>query len=408
MHEGLKQDGHASAGKTWRRFAGNLVVAELAVTMMLLVAAGLLSQSLYRLLRVDLGLDPGNLVTVGTLTLPNADYPKPEQVVAARHQIIDTVGRIPGVKSVALVSKMPVDGNGNTNWIRVIGHEWHGEHNEANFREASSTYFSTLMAHLKQGRNFTEAEDLKRAPVTVINQAFVNKYFAPGEDAIGKKIALPGQDPERSFEVIGVVDNIRESTLDQDTWPTFYYPEADQYPALLVRTTVEPAAMAQSITNTVREVNPNIAIYDYQTMAERISSSEPAYVRRASAVLVGGFSVTALALSVIGLYGVIAYSVGRRTREIGIRMALGARREMIYKLIFTEAGWLIAFGVVAGLFGALMASTVMRSLLFGVGAWDPQTFSGVITLLAIAALAASYFPARRAASVDPMDVLRAE
>jgi predicted permease len=410
MQDGLKQDGHASHGKTWKRFAGNLVVAELAITMMLLVAAGLLSQSLYRLLRVDLGFNPDNVVTVGTVTLPDQDYPKPELIVAARRAIIDSVARVPGVESVGLVSKLPVDGNGNTNWIRILGHEWHGEHNEVNAREASNTYFDTLRAHIKLGRNFTEAEDAKQAQVAVVNQAFVKQYFPNGEDPLGKKIGLVSIKPEPQFEIVGVIDNVRESTLDQDTAPTFYYPSADQYPALLVRTSsaLDPNGVVQQVNRAVHEVNPNIATYDFQTLAERISNSEPAYVRRASAVLVGGFSVTALVLSLIGLYGVIAYSVGRRMREIGIRIALGARRAMIYRLIFTEAGWLIGSGVVLGVAGALLTTSVMRSLLFGVGAWDPRTFTSVVALLAVAALAASYFPARRAASVDPMNVLRTE
>jgi predicted permease len=408
--EGLKQDGHATAGKVWKRFAGNLVVAELAITMMLLVAAGLLSQSLYRLLRVDLGFDPSNVVTVGTLTLPDADYPKPEQIVTARRQIIDAVRSVPGVESVALVSQLPVSGNGNTNWIRIVGHEWHGEHNETNAREASDTYFPALRAHIKSGRNVTQAEEAAQTKVAVVNQAFVDTYMAKGEDPIGKKIELVSIRPIVQYEIVGVVDNVREATLDQDTAATFYYPSPDQYPSLLVRTNsgLDPASIAQSIQRAIHEVNPNIATYDFQTLAERISNSEPAYVRRASAVLVGGFSVTALVLSVIGLYGVIAYSVGRRTREIGIRMALGARRELIYRLIFTEAGWLIGSGVIAGVVGALLTTTVMRSLLFGVGAWDPRTFTSVVALLAVAALAASYFPARRAASVDPMNVLRTE
>jgi predicted permease len=410
MQEGLKQDGHASQGKTWKRFAGNLVVAELAITMMLLVAAGLLSQSLYRLLRVDLGFDPSNVVTVGTLTLPDADYPKPEQIVTARRQIIDAVRSVPGVESVALVSQLPVSGNGNTNWIRIVGHEWHGEHNETNAREASDTYFPTLRAHIKSGRNFTQAEEAAQMKVAVVNQAFVDTYMAKGEDPIGKKIELVSIRPIVQYEIVGVVENVREATLDQDTAATFYYPSPDQYPSLLVRTNsgLNPTAVVQSVNRAIHQVNPNIATYDFQTLAERISNSEPAYVRRASAVLVGGFSVTALVLSVIGLYGVIAYSVGRRTREIGIRMALGARRELIYRLIFTEAGWLIGSGVIAGVVGALLTTTVMRSLLFGVGAWDPRTFTSVVALLAVAALAASYFPARRAASVDPMNVLRTE
>jgi ABC-type antimicrobial peptide transport system permease subunit len=179
-------------------------------------------------------------------------------------------------------------------------------------------------------------------------------------------------------------------------------------PSLLVRAEVAPDSMIPTLTAALRKINANIATSDYQSMTERINSSRSAYIHRSSAALVGGFAATALLLSVVGLYGVIAYSVGQRTREIGIRMALGARRESIYRLVLTEAGWLVVFGVIAGIVGAALTSKMMRSLLFGVGSWDLHTFAGVVLVLAVAAMFASFFPARRAASVDPMNVLRTE
>src|SRR3954469_22615011 len=407
MQEGLKQGTNASAGRTWRRFASNLVVLELAFTIMLLVGAGLLSQSLYKLLHVELGFDAENLVTIANVVLPDTEYKEPAQIMAARKRILDAVLQLPGVKSAALASRIPTEGNGNTTWIRVMGHEYHGEHNEANERQVSASYFPTLKARLLKGRYFTDAEDIGNAPVAVINQAFVKKYM-PGEDPIGKKIGHPTRDKEPLKEVIGVVEDIRESTLDDQTWPSIYVTDADNGPSLLVRTEVAPESMIPTLAGTIRDINPNIGTSDYQTMAGRISSSQTAYVHRSSAALVSGFAGTALILSLIGLYGVIAYSVGRRTREIGIRMALGARRANIYRLVMTEAGWLVCLGLITGVLGAAATSRMVRTLLFGVGSWDARTFAGVTGLLCVTALAASYFPARRAATIDPMNVLRAE
>jgi macrolide transport system ATP-binding/permease protein len=407
MQEGLKQGLNASAGRAWRRFAGNLVVLELAITIMLLVAAGLLSQSLYKLLHVDLGFEPENLVVIRNVVLPDTDYKKPEQIMAVRKRILDAVQQLPGAKSAALGSRLPVEGNGNTTWIRVMGHEFHGEHNDANEREVSASYFSTLQARLLKGRYFTAAEDIGLAKVAVINQAFVNKYM-PGEDPIGKKIAEPESNNSSLKEVVGVVEDVRESSLDDKTWPTIYAPDSEAMPSLLVRTEIAPDSMIPAVAATIRGINPNIGTSDYQTMSGRINNSQTAYVHRSSTALVGGFAATALVLSLVGLYGVIAYSVGRRTREIGIRMALGARRANIYRLIMTEAGWLVCLGVLSGLIGAVGTSRMVRALLFGVGSWDLRTFAGVIALLSVAALVASYFPARRAASTEPMHVLRSE
>ncbi len=217
--------------------------------------------------------------------------------------------------------------------------------------------------------------------------------------------------PSSMKEIIGVVDNIREGALDQAIVPTVYYPFAqspDAYFDVVVRTAQDPQAVLGEMNTAIHQVDPGIGTFGPLTMDERIHDSVTAYLHRSAAWLVGGFAVLALLLSVIGLYGVIAYSVRQRTREIGVRMALGAQRGSIYQLILKEAGRLIVFGIAAGLAGAVVAGMLMRKLLFGTQAWDISTLAAVAVVLAVAALAASFLPARSAASVNPVEALRAE
>jgi len=208
-----------------------------------------------------------------------------------------------------------------------------------------------------------------------------------------------------------VVDDVREGPLDVDTWPAEYFPinqTRDHYFTLAVRTRQDAGSLLPELVNTLHQIDPNLGVSDEATMNEKIDATQAALLHRFSAWLVGGFAVMALVLGVVGLYGVIAYSVSQRTREIGVRMALGAQRGSVYRLIFKEAGWLIAFGLVAGLVCSVGATTLMRNLLFGVRAWDVSTLAAVAAMLAVCALLASYIPARRAASVNPVEALRAE
>jgi ABC-type antimicrobial peptide transport system permease subunit len=210
------------------------------------------------------------------------------------------------------------------------------------------------------------------------------------------------------MEIVGVVEDVREGSLDSPSWPTIYYPEPDPYFALIARTSQDEQSVLPSIVAAIHEVDPAIAVRGESTMNATINSSETAYLHRSTAWLVGGFAVMALLLGVVGLYGVIAYSVSQRTREIGVRMALGAQRGSVYQLVLSEAGYLAAFGIIAGLLCSLATATLMRKLLFGVRSWDISTLLSVAVLLAAAALLASYLPARRAASVNPTEALRVE
>jgi predicted permease len=409
MRSGLAEGSRGNAGTLWRRFGANLVVVELAVAVVLLVCAGLLGKSLFRLLHVEVGFQPDHLATT-TVALSDTTYAKEPQQVAVARKIVERVKTLPGVQSVGLTTVLPVSFNGNTTWIRIVGHPYNGEHNEVNEREVSADFFATLKARLMSGRYFTDAEDSTKPHVCLINQALARKYF-PNEDPIGKKIGNTDLNPDRIYEVIGIVEDVKDGSLDSEIWPAIYYPfnqSPDTYFSLVVRTSQSEASMLPSVVAGVREVDPGIGTLDVMTMADKINNSPTAYMHRSAAWLVGGFALLALVLGVVGLYGVIAYSVSRRTREIGVRMALGAQRGSVYQLILKEAAWLTVVGIAAGLACAVGAATLMRGLLFGVRSWDAATLAGVAVLLAISSLLATYIPAHRAAQVSPSEALRYE
>ena len=409
LHAALADSGRSVSGRAWRRLGSNLVVVELAVAMVLLVGAGLLGKSLYHLLHLDLGFEPDGLATL-RIAAPNARYGKDPEAIALERELIRQITALPGVRSVAIAGQLPVSFNGNTNWIRFTDRPYGGEHNEVNDRPVSSEYFSTLHAKLLRGRYFADSEDKSKAGVAVINQALANKYF-PGQDPIGKKFGDTTLSHDSLREIVGVVEDVHESALDNQTWPTTYVPfnqSTDSEFALIVRTTRDESELLPTLVTTIRRMDPNVATSDTVTMNQSISNSQTAYMHRSSAWLVGGFAAMALLLSVVGLYGIIAYSVSQRTREIGVRMALGAQRSSVYQLILKEAGWLTAGGIGLGIFCSLGAGTLMGSLLFGVRSWDVATFLAVAAILGVSALLASYIPARRAAKVDPMVALRYE
>jgi predicted permease len=386
-----------------------MVVIELAVAVVLLAGAGLLGKSLYRLLHVEVGFQPDRLATIQVL-LPEVGYTKDAQMIAVERQILDRAAALPGVKSAAITSSLPVNSNGNTDWIRFEGRPYNGVHIEVPERDVSPDYFNTLHARLLRGRIFSERDDANHPKVAIINRALAAKFF-PDEDPVGKRIGDISLSPDSMKEIVGVVDNIREGGLNQEIVPAVYYPyaqNADRYFGVIVRTAQDPQTMLLQMDTAIHQVNPGLGTYEPMTMTEQIHSSVTAYLHRCAAWLVGGFAMLALLLSVAGLYAVIAYSVRQRTREIGVRMALGAQRSSIYQLILKEAGRLIGIGVVAGLTGAIAAGVLMRSLLFGVRYWDLSTLAMVAAVLSVAALAASYIPAHSAASVNPVEALQAE
>jgi macrolide transport system ATP-binding/permease protein len=409
IREGLAEGGRGYAGRLWRRFGANLVVVELAVAVVLLVGAGLLGKSFYRLLHVEVGFQPDHLATL-RVALSDSRYPKDEQQAAVAREIIRHVQRLPGIESAGISSVLPVSFNGNTTWIRIADHPYNGEHNEVNQRDVSPAFFTTLRARLMRGRYFTDVEDATKPRVVVINQAFARKYF-PGEDPLGKVLGDTELSPKSLTQVIGIVEDVKDGSLDSEIWPAVYYPfsqNPDTYFSLVARTSQAEQSLLSTLVTAVHEVDPGIGTMDEATMADRINDSPSAYLHRSSAWLVGGFAFLALLLGVVGLYGVIAYSVGQRTREIGVRMALGAQRGSVYSLIMKEAAKLTGLGIACGLVSAIGAATLMQGLLFGVRSWDVATLFTVAAVLAASALLASYLPARRAAAIDPMVALRYE
>ena len=408
LRAGLAEGSRGSAGNTWRRVGSRLVIVELATALVLLTAAGLLGQSLYRLLHVYLGFQPQHLATL-EVDGPTSGYTDAKGAALGR-ELIRRVSILPGVQSAAIISTLPVLCNCNTDWIRLVGRPYDGHHIDLPERDVSANYFATLGARLRRGRYFTDADDASKPAVAIVNQTFAAKYF-PGEDPIGKQFGDTSLTPKSIRTIVGVIEDIRDGSLDSDIWPTEYLPfnqSPDSGFNLVVRTAQPPDAALSGIVAAVHQFDPGLGATNAFSMPDLIGDSYSAYLRRSSAWLVGGFAGTALLLCVVGLYGVVAYSVSQRTREIGVRIALGAERRTVYALILKEAGLLAAIGILSGICISLFASTLLRQLLFGVQSWDIPTLCGVAALLAMAALAASYIPARRAASVNPVEALRAE
>jgi predicted permease len=409
MRDGLTEGGRGSAGTLWRRMGASLVVVELATAVVLLAGAGLLGKSLYKLLHVDLGFAADHLATVN-VGLPPSAFSKDEQVVAFVRAMLERVETLPGVESAAITTLRPVSCNCDTDWVRFVGKRYNGIHNEVNDRQVSSGFFTALHARLREGRYFSDAEGATKPKVVVINEAFAKKYF-PGEDPVGRKFGDTELTPKSIREIVGVVADFKDAGLDQDQWPAEYEAfnqDSDTYFTLMVRTRRDERTVLPELAGAIHEVSKQAAVEEGTTMMDSINASQTAYMHRSAAYLVGGFAVLALLLGVVGMYGVIAYSVSQRTREIGVRMALGAQKSSVYKLVLGEAGRLIGLGVVLGLAGSVGAARLMGKLLFGVQAWDVETLAGVAVVLGVSAMLASYIPARRAAGVNPTEALRAE
>ena len=402
------QSERAGTRLTWRNMGSKLIVLELATAVVLLVSAGLLGRSLALLMRVQVGFAPSHLATL-LLVAPDKTYPHTPQLVAFERRLNDRVQSLPDVQSMGMTSSIPISGWGNTTWFKIVGRPWHGEHNDTPFRDVNTDFFKTLGATLIRGRNFTPDDTADKPLVLVVNVSFAKLYF-PGQDPLGRQIQQLG-DNGKPMTIVGVVADIKEGPLDTPNRPVLYFP-FDQNPDssfyVLVRTTRSGAAMISALRSAIHDLDPGIVTVEEQTMDSRIDQSQSAWIHRSSAWMVGGFAFTALVLSVIGLYGVIAYSVGQRTREIGIRMALGARAQSINRMVLKEATLLTSLGIAIGLISAVAAAKLLRDLLYGVQSWDIPTLISVAAILTAAALVASYIPARRAAEVNPMEALRTE
>jgi putative ABC transport system permease protein len=410
--ESLKEGARGtSAGGFANVFRKALVVIELGFAVLLLTGAALLIQSLWRLQRVNSGLHPENVLTFN-VTLPEVKYKSGDQ----SKFFIDLKQRLestPGVESASSILPLPLSGDRFGISFEIEGRPLPPkDHPSADFFTTGVGYFKTMGIPIIKGRDFDDRDKHGSTPVIIITETFARQYF-PNEDPIGKRIhpGISSYENEDSVmrEVVGVVGDVRNRTLSTESKPAYYVPQT-QVPfsqmVTVVKTTGEPHGLISAATKEVAAMDHDVPLYSVKSMAEYISTSVAA--PRFSTTLLSIFAGVALVLTIVGLYGVMSYSVAQRTNEIGIRMALGAQSRDVLLMIVKQGSILILLGLAIGLIGAFALTRVISSLLFGVTAKDPFTFAAVSVLLAIVALLACYIPALRATKVDPMNALRCE
>jgi len=402
----LAEGGRGSTSMAWRRFGSNLVAVELAIAMVLLASAGLLEKSLYSLLDERLSFLPDRIATL-EMDITETRY-NDGQLRNLSKGLINRVSALPGVVAAAHTNELPPTCNCRGSEFRVVGHAWDGQQHEVLKRNVSADYFKVLRARLLRGRWLRQEDDEARQKVVLINQTLAREFFA-GEDPIGRVVGDGDLSPASLRHIVGVVEDIREGTPGEPLEPALYSPFLQNPEGgffLAVRTKQDAEGVLPMLEMAIQQADPDIGVRNEFTMAQRIDNA--AFLHRSSASLVGGFAVLALLLGVIGLYGAIAYSVSRRTGEIGVRMALGAGPGAVYGLILGEAGFVAGIGIAIGLVCSAGAAVLLRSLLFGVNGWDVPTVMAIAVVLEACAVAGSYLPARKAASVNPVEALRAD
>jgi putative ABC transport system permease protein len=408
--EMLKEGGRSdSGGALWRRLRGALVIAEIALSLMLLVGAGLLIKSLVRLQNVSPGFASGGLLTMG-VQLPAARYSEPGRAFSFYKQLIERVDALPGVQSAAATASLPPNNLQLSDSFSIQEHPVQaGEPNPvAPMLFVTPNYFRTLGVPLFKGRCFNDSDTKDSAPVVLINETLARKFFA-GEDPIGKALKEGGAErPDNVWmTIVGVVGDIKYQGLDAKPEPQYYMPLAQNEwrgMFLVVRASSAPAAVVPAIKEAVRSLDQDLAVANVSTMDALINESvgRP----RFRSFLFGVFAIVAVVLAAVGIYGVMAYSVSERRHEFGIRMALGARPADLLRMVVGRGLALSSIGAAVGLAGAFVLTRVLSSLLFEVSATDGLVFGSVPVFLSIVALLASYVPARRATRVDPIAALR--
>ncbi|HEY0006257.1 MAG TPA: ABC transporter permease [Pyrinomonadaceae bacterium] len=411
LQEAMKEGGRSSGSRSTNRMRNILVVSEIALALVLLVGAGLLMRSLVQMLRVDPGFRTENLLTM-KLSLPAARYSEDSQAVRFHQELLKRVETLPGVKAVATVSNLPLSGDGGTGIPQIVGRTQPENSNwgESHLRNISTGYFSLMGIPLIKGRFFTEEDKAGAQGVLIVNQTFASRIF-PNENAVGQRVTFKFTADQPPFEIVGVVGDEKVTSLDARTTPVIYFPYQqgpDSTIGLVIRTGSDPSSLTSAVRHEVQALDQEIPLYSVMTMEQLINDAPATFMRRYPAYLIGIFACVALLLAVVGIYGVISYMVSQRTHEIAIRMALGAQRSDVLKLVLKQGMMLAASGVLLGLLGALALTRMLSSLLFGISARDPLTFLSVAALLLLVALVACYMPARKAMKVDPMTALRYE
>jgi putative ABC transport system permease protein len=408
---------NTSAGSGRRALRGALVVTQVALAFVLLTSSGLLIRSFFRMQQADLGFDSTNVVTAG-LPIPDVRYPDPRQLNVYLRSILANLSAVAGVRDVAFTSALPLQGWGYGMPFQIAGQPTVDRSNRqvCFFKIVTPSYFHALGMKVRQGRALNDHDVAGAPPVTVINETMVRKYL-PNQNPLGKRILIqqiiPGKTqlgPEIAWEVVGVVADERVTNLDAKRDNPGVYVTNDQSPVyfggVVVRASMNPAFLQKAIRKAVYDVNKEQPLTDMKTLDQL--KSESMVGDRLRSILLGLFAAIALALSAVGIYGVVSYTVAQRTNEIGIRAALGASSGNLLGLALRGGMWMMLAGLALGFAGALGFARLLSTLLFGVGAWDTATMAAVALLLACVGLMACFIPARRAARVDPMVALRHE
>jgi len=411
LNESLKESGKSTENRRSRRLRGALVAGEIAMASVLLVGSGLMLKSLYRLQHVEPGFNPENVLTM-RLALPQSKYSEPPRQRAFFEQLLSKIELLPGVRDVGAVNFLPLSGTGNRRNFSIEGQPEPKLNLE--FRMASPHYFRTLGIQLREGRFFDERDREDAPRVAIINETLARLFF-PNEDPLGKRLKLGDvSSPFPWLTIAGLVRDVKHGGPEAETPPEMYVPYLQpllpnwNVPAMFVaiRADAEPLSLVAPVRNKVQELDPEQPIYSVTTMEQLLAGVTAP--RRFNTLLLAAFASLALLLTVIGIYGVMAYVVTQRTREVGIRMALGASRRDVLKLVIGQGTVLIGTGSAIGVIGSLALTRVMSGLLFGVTSTDPFILAAVPLLLAGVALGACFVPARRATKVDPMVALRYE
>jgi predicted permease len=407
LHGALKE-GTRTAAAARHGSRSVLTVAEIALALVMLIGAGLAIKSLVRLMGVDPGFDPHNVLKAN-LALPTARYKNGQQVTTLYERLLDRLRALPGVESASATAYLPLQGNPSTS-LYIEGQPlpkdmWSNP--QAAFCSVMPDYFRTMRIPLIRGRDFTLQDRPKSLQVAIINESMA-RLFWPNQNPVGKRFARDYRKPEW-ITVVGVVGDVHEDGLAVPVLPEAYFPEtqtADLWMGVVLRTSTPPLSEAGALRHVVRSLDPELPVSGVGTLSQIVSQSSQQ--QQFVALLLGFFAGAALALALIGIYGVVSYSVAQRTHEFGIRVALGARKRDVLRLVAGEGLVMALVGIAAGLVAALALTRLMASLLYGVRPNDPVTFIAVPLLLIVVALAACLIPARRAAKVDPMVALRHE
>ena len=409
LNDTLKEGGRGASGVR-SRARSLLVVAEIALSLVVLVGAGLMIQSFLRLKRVNIGLDAHNVLTAN-LSLPRVKYKEADQRVGFFKQLLERMRNLPGIEAASATGTLPLGGGG---WGRSLTVEGFpvlsvGQAPSIQHTVVTPDYFRTMGIPLLAGRDFNDADAKDSLNVTIIDERLAREYW-PNESPIGKRVRFgPPEDNEPWHTIVGVAGTVRHQRIQEDTRKSVYLPHA-KIPigglALVMRTTSSPQELAGALRREVAQLDADLPVSEVATMEEVVAES--IWQPRLYATLFGAFAGGALLLALIGIYGVMAFLVQTRTHEIGVRMALGASRRDVFKLIVGRGMKLTAVGVLIGVGGAIALTRLMHSLLFNTSATDPLTFVAISALLSVAAFLACYIPARRAAKVDPLIALRYE